>query len=140
MSLLSRFIARIPMPIIKYLQAIRIPPEKRRLVMAIVIGAIATLLSIIIGTALLNNGISGGQRVTATDNAPVIQRVIIPPEELFLPDEPDFVPGVLLDREQRSMWTADDAAPYWHDPLRSGEQEWRDRIERTLNEIMENVP
>jgi len=64
----------------------------------------------------------------------------IPAEDLFLPDEPDFVPGVILEREKRKQWTADDAMPWWQDPLKDGEQEWRDIIEKTVDEIMEGVP
>jgi hypothetical protein len=66
--------------------------------------------------------------------------VLIPPEELFLPDEPDFVPGVLLEREKRSVWTAEDMAPYWQDPLKNGEERWRDSLEAAVDELMERVP
>jgi hypothetical protein len=54
--------------------------------------------------------------------------------------EPDFVPGVILEREKRTQWTADDAASWWQDPLKDGEQEWRDQIEKTVDTIMESVP
>ena len=64
----------------------------------------------------------------------------IPPQELFLPDEPDFVPGVLLDRERRSIWTEQDASAFWQDPLRHGEEQWREKIETVIDEILENVP
>jgi hypothetical protein len=64
----------------------------------------------------------------------------IPAEDLFLPDEPDFVPGVILEREKRTQWTTDDAMPWWQDPLKNGEQEWRDQIEKTVDAIMESVP
>jgi hypothetical protein len=47
----------------------------------------------------------------------------IPAEELFLPDEPDFLPGTLLERERRTSWTEQDAVEYWQDPLRSGEEQ-----------------
>ena len=117
-----------------------IPLSKRRMVLAIALGAFALFLLIIIGASLVSNDTSGEQRVSVTENVPTPQRIIIQPDELFLPDEPDFIPGVLLEREQRSIWTSEDAAPYWQDPLRSGEQVWRNQIERTINEIMENVP
>ena len=64
----------------------------------------------------------------------------IPPQELFLPDEPDFVPGVLLDRERRSSWTEQDAEVFWQDPLRYGEEQWREKIETVIDEFLENVP
>jgi hypothetical protein len=64
----------------------------------------------------------------------------IPPEELFLPGEPDFLPGVIPQREQRKVWTAEDAEPYWYNPLERGEEEWRNRIRGTLDEFLEHVP
>jgi len=66
--------------------------------------------------------------------------VPIPPEELFLPDEPDYVPGVLLEREQRAKWTDEDASEYWQDPLKYGEEQWREKIEASIDDFMEQVP
>jgi hypothetical protein len=64
----------------------------------------------------------------------------IPPEELFLPEEPDFLPGVILEREQRDAWTAEDAEPYWYNPLEQGEEEWRERVEQVIDGLLERVP
>ncbi|MCL2266579.1 MAG: hypothetical protein FWC17_02285 [Treponema sp.] len=64
----------------------------------------------------------------------------IPVEELFLPDEPDFIPGVLLERDRRQSWTEDDVAEFWQDPLRFGEEQWRVSIESAADEILERVP
>jgi len=64
----------------------------------------------------------------------------IPVEELFLPDEPDFIPGVMQERERRQSWTEDDAAGLWQDPLRFGEEKWRENIEAAVNELLERVP
>jgi len=66
--------------------------------------------------------------------------VVIPADELFLPEEPDFLPGVLLDRERRSSWNEQDASEYWQDPLREGEEKWRDNIEAAIDELLERVP
>jgi hypothetical protein len=71
---------------------------------------------------------------------PAAERIVIPPEELFLPEEPDFVPGILLERERRTSWTAADAEPHWQDPLRNGEEQWRDQAEAIIDELMERVP
>jgi hypothetical protein len=114
------------------------PPQKRRLVMITAAVILAILMLIFILTKLPNGDKTGVQ------NAPVpvpleARPGIIPPEDLFLPDEPDFIPGVMPEREQRETWTADDAAPFWTDPLKNGEQQWRDRIEETIDKIMENV-
>jgi hypothetical protein len=64
----------------------------------------------------------------------------ISPDELFLPDEPDFLPGVILEREQRDSWTVEDAEPYWYNPLEQGEEAWRERVEQVIDELLERVP
>jgi hypothetical protein len=64
----------------------------------------------------------------------------IPPEELFLPEEPDFLPGVLLDRERRESWTGEDAGPFWTDPREDSPGLWRDRIETTIDDMLKGVP
>jgi hypothetical protein len=66
--------------------------------------------------------------------------VAIPAENLFLPDEPDFIPGVLLERERLSRWTEEGAAGYWQNPLVSGEEQWRRKIEITIYEFLEHIP
>jgi hypothetical protein len=69
-----------------------------------------------------------------------ITRIVIPADEIFLPDEPDFVPGVILEREQRIVWTEEDAASYWQDPLKHGEEQWRNKIETAIDTFLERVP
>ncbi|MCL1930496.1 MAG: hypothetical protein FWF55_01670 [Treponema sp.] len=115
----------------------KVPPEKRRLVLTASLGFCAVFALALAGASLAKGGDKGREGASA---APLVRQGTIPADDLFLPDEPDFVPGVLLEREQRAQWTADDAAPLWQDPLRNGEEPWRDRIERTIDEIMESVP
>jgi len=84
--------------------------------------------------------LSGGREQSPPVAASVPSaQFIIPPDELFLPEEPDFLPGVLT-QERRAVWTTQDAMPWWQDPLRGGEQVWRDLIEKTVDDIMESVP
>ena len=64
----------------------------------------------------------------------------IPAGELFLPDEPDFIPGVLLERGRRTIWTEEDAAEHWQDPLRLGEEQWREKIEAAVDNLLERIP
>ena len=75
---------------------------------------------------------AGPQRLSI--NSPV------PAEDLYLPDEPDFIPGVILDREQRSHWTEQDVSEFWQDPLRSGEEAWREKVETVIDKILERIP
>jgi hypothetical protein len=115
----------------------RLPPEKRRLALIATMGGSAVLVLIL--------AISSAAGKTNEKNVPVAgtalaRQGIIPAEELFLPDEPDFVPGVMLGREQRAAWTAGDAETLWQDPLKNGEEPWRNRIEEAIDAIMESVP
>jgi hypothetical protein len=63
----------------------------------------------------------------------------IPMDEFFLPGEPDFLPPVLLYREQRKQWTAEDAAPFWTDPS-TLDDDWRNKVENYVDKLLESVP
>jgi hypothetical protein len=117
----------------------RLPPEKRKPVLMVSIGACAVLVLVLAGIPLLTRDKPDERKPAAAGNAPARQG-IIPSDDLFLPDEPDFVPGVMLEREQRTVWTDADAASLWQDPLKNGEEPWRNRVEKTIDEIMESVP
>ncbi|MCL2179637.1 MAG: hypothetical protein FWB83_00770 [Treponema sp.] len=64
----------------------------------------------------------------------------ISPDEIFIPDEPDYLPGVLLERNRRSVWTEEDASVFWQDPLVNGEEPWREKIEAVIDEFLERIP
>jgi len=64
----------------------------------------------------------------------------IPAEELFLPDEPDYIPGVLLNRDRRANWTEENAMEFWQDPLKNGEEQWREKIESSIDNYLERIP
>jgi len=119
----------------------KVPPEKRKPVLMISAGACVVLVLVFAGIPLLTRDKPDERKsaASAAGNTPVKQG-IIPPDELFLPNEPDFIPGVMLEREQRTEWTTADAAPLWQDPLKNGEEPWRNHIEKTIDEIMESVP
>jgi len=61
-------------------------------------------------------------------------------EDFFLPYEPDFVPGILLEREPRDVWTEEDVRPFWTDPMEGNEEVWRKRIESGVDTILEHIP
>jgi hypothetical protein len=63
-----------------------------------------------------------------------------PQEEFFLPDEPDFLPEVLLEQEPRPWWTAEDVRPFWRDPMDEDPEMWRKRIEMAIDELLKGVP
>jgi hypothetical protein len=81
---------------------------------------------------------AGENRSLETERTKI--NLAIPAEEFFLPDEPDFLPETLLERERRTSWTEQDAAEYWQDPLRSGEEQWREKIETAIDEFLERIP
>ena len=109
---------------------------KERLILGCAAAVVVAL--VLIGLVAMISRSRDKNRITPVLSVP--ERSLIPPTDLFLPEEPDFVPGVLLERERRTAWTAEDAAAYWQDPLRNGEEPWRQHIEKTIDELMERVP
>ena len=108
--------------------------QKRRLVL-ICTAAFAVLLTFSVIMSMVNRA---GKKIPSGPERTKI-RVVIPAEELFLPEEPDFLPGVLLDRDRRTSWSEEDALEYWQDPLRAGEEQWREKIETAIDELLERV-
>jgi hypothetical protein len=107
--------------------------------------ALVILLGVLITALVSSNTGPGAERGrepprNSGDLKGLTRDAPIPPEELFLPDEPDFLPGVIPEREGRDLWTAEDAEPFWYNPLEGGEEEWRNRIRAVLDEFLEHVP
>jgi len=107
--------------------------QKRRFILALtIVFSIILTLSVILPMIKRNKAIpSGPERINIISP--------IPAGELFLPDEPDFIPSVLLERERRTIWTEDDAAEHWQNPLLIGEEQWRERIETAIDALLERV-
>ena len=109
--------------------------QKHQLAIALTI-AFSLILTLSVLLPLWTHGRENG--------SPAPQRISIispiPPQELFYPEEPDYVPAVILGREQRSVWEAEDAAEYWQDPLMFGEEKWRERIEKAIDDLLERIP
>ena len=73
-----------------------------------------------------------------TDLFSVASGLSIPAEEFFFPSEPDFLPGFLPEREPRRFWSLEDIRQYWKNPGNS--DWWMEKIESTVDSIMEGVP
>lgn len=61
-------------------------------------------------------------------------------EELFIPDEPDFLPKVIFEEPKRKSWDSDEAASFWTDPSDYPDNEWKDRITESLDGLLERIP
>jgi len=111
--------------------SIQFTGEKKRLMFFAVGGLAALLLVLVIAAAALS---SQGPR----ERAPELSIHAIPPEELFIPAEPDFVPDFLLEREPRHFWSIEDIRPYWRTP--ANPDFWQEVVRSAVDELMENVP
>jgi len=109
--------------------------QKRNMVL-ICTGAFSIILTIAVLISI--QGAGGKKPLKGPERFDIISP--IPPEDFFLPDEPDFVPEVILERERRTSWSEQDAAEHWRNPLENGEEQWRDKIEAAINEYLERVP
>jgi hypothetical protein len=108
---------------------------------AIQISAAACLGLLVITLIVITVSLTMNQRVEEDQRiSDAFRSLEIPPEDLFLAGEPDFLPDVLLEREPRLFWTAGDVRPYWTDPLDGGAQPFLDTIEGVIDDLMERVP
>ena len=113
--------------------------QKRRLIL-VCTGVFSLLLILSVILPLINDHRETQRRAELAEPGRVIINLPIPAGEFFLPDEPDFVPGVILQRDRRTNWTEKDAAEFWQDPLRFGEEQWRENIETAIDEFLERIP
>lgn len=117
---------------------------KRRKTIMAVFGALAAILCLLL---LVSRFQQSNERKTGTTHLGVVQNAArtvinkpsIPAEEIFLADEPDFLPKVLLEKDPRK-WSAEDARVFWTNPLENERINWRETITNVVNEIMEKVP
>jgi len=97
------------------LTEIRAKLLKRPLLFAAVVVVLAALVLLCIMTVLIQFGIIAprGSKKTEVQPSSFNTAHAIPPEALFIPDEPDFVPPFLVEREVRGSWSLDEIRPYW---------------------------
>jgi hypothetical protein len=88
----------------------------------------------------MNYSNAAAGRAAARELGDTFKPLAVPPEDLFLPGEPDFLPEVLLEKERQGVWTAEDAKPFWRDPLQDNPELWRGRMETVIDRLMERVP
>jgi hypothetical protein len=110
----------------------RIPREKQKPLLLCFGGIVILLISLTVITMASGGRGEGVVRETV--------ELAIPPEDLFFPGEPDFVPSLLLEREPRGFWTPDDIAPFWEDPGNLGRDQWLREMELVIDKLMEDVP
>ncbi|MDR2601184.1 MAG: hypothetical protein LBC53_01840 [Spirochaetaceae bacterium] len=61
--------------------------------------------------------------------------------EIFILEEPDFLPKALLKREPSAVWTSEKAQEYWIDPsLETDKEVLLNNVEKSIDKLLENVP
>ncbi|MDR1363034.1 MAG: hypothetical protein LBJ35_03170 [Spirochaetaceae bacterium] len=61
-------------------------------------------------------------------------------KDLFIPDKPDFLPPVMLERRQKEFWTSDDALEFWTAPSDFPDEFWRNKLSESIDHILEPLP
>ncbi|MDR1047587.1 MAG: hypothetical protein LBL64_07415 [Treponema sp.] len=102
------------------------------------LGAAALLLIVLLIVFAFAPGKAAGEQ--AASMADVFPDALIQAQDLFLPDEPDFLPSLIPERERRETWTGEDAGEFWYDPLRHDERLWRERAGQTVDRLLESIP
>ncbi|HCM25649.1 MAG: hypothetical protein A2Z99_15945 [Treponema sp. GWB1_62_6] len=85
-------------------------------------------------------GAGTARALSARDLSAEFASLPVPDDEFFLPPEPDFLPPVVLSRERRSVWTAEDAAPFWTDPATLDLTRLAADASALVDAIMERTP
>jgi len=119
-SLTNRFLGRLP--------------KEKKIPVLICLGGLAAILVILIITSIAA-GIGGTKRSAASNTAISLH---IPPDEFFIPSEPDFVPDFLLGREPRQSWSVETIRPFWRSP--GNHDLWRGEIKTAVELLLEAVP
>jgi hypothetical protein len=114
--------------------------HRRAVLFSLVAFLLLVLLALIGVLLMMNYSNAAAGRAAARELSDTFKPLAVPPEDLFLPGEPDFLPEVLLEKERQSTWTAEDAKPFWKDPLQDNPELWRERMETVIDRLMERVP
>ncbi|QQO10665.1 hypothetical protein [Breznakiella homolactica] len=101
-------------------------------------GLCILIFSLILMLVVLNNGRNSRQE-EARGLADRFGPMPVNQDDLFWPDEPDFIPGVELDRIPRRFPQGDTDIPYWTDPGKNSDL-WSERIGSAVDELMEKIP
>jgi len=134
LSSIKEIFLLIPQKILNLLE--NMLSEKRR-VFFVAIGALFTFLLVIILISV-NTSSGQGDGRGGVNAAERLVTISIPHDELFFPDEPDFVPDFLLEREPRLIWTMEDIRPYWRVP--GNYDFWRNELRSEVDLLMDGVP
>ncbi|MDR1390463.1 MAG: hypothetical protein LBJ31_10870 [Treponema sp.] len=99
--------------------------------------AVLALCMALAALLLIYTMVKPGNREAAGDTGSEARFV---QEDFFLPDEPDFVPEVLLEKDPKNTWTEEDTRPFWTDPMEGNAEAWRRRIDEEIDKMLEPVP
>ncbi|MDR0683917.1 MAG: hypothetical protein LBF83_02165 [Spirochaetaceae bacterium] len=64
----------------------------------------------------------------------------VAPEDFFIPEEPDFLPSVMLEREQKKTWSVEDAAEFWTPPSQFPREFWLEEVSNSIDRLLEPLP
>jgi hypothetical protein len=101
-------------------------------------GALFVVFALLIVLAVVRNLPQKAPPRPAAEDA--FRQLTVSPDDFFMPDEPDFVPGVILGREPRDGWSEEDARPFWTDPMDEDADEWKRRVESGMDALLERIP
>jgi hypothetical protein len=114
-----------------------IPPK----ILYIGAGTVILLLLCFLALVWAVNRGAGSDQAAAEALAGSFADLAIPPDELFWPSEPDFVPPVQLNRLPRgTLENTEKDIPYWIDPGEEYADRWREHIGSAVDELMEKAP
>ena len=110
--------------------------------MAVLAGAGGLLVSLIIILLLLlvNNGTNKGNTANVRALSEAFTAEPIPRKELFIEEEPDFLPKVLYYQPPQSAWDAEFVSQFWQPLDDKTIQDLRKGAENRVRALLEAIP
>ncbi|MDR3356434.1 MAG: hypothetical protein LBO04_04520 [Spirochaetaceae bacterium] len=120
---------------LKAMEKLRLPKKTRLPVVCAIVLIVAVPIVIAVTAKVL---LAAAGKKNAADN--VFSFDPIAPEDFFLPEEPDFLPPVMLEQEQKKAWSVEDAAEFWTAPSGFSAEFWREEVSDSIDRLLEPLP
>lgn len=103
--------------------------------MGLIMLILVLLITLLVKSREKQNNLEAGQGLSAAFTTEPIKR-----NELFLEDEPDFVPKFLYYREPQTSWTPEFVSRFWQTLDDKTIQDLQQAADNKMNRLLEAIP
>jgi hypothetical protein len=110
-----------------------------RKIVPFLIAALVIVLVVPIVMLFFANRQKTEEAATQAQKRTMFTGLSIPKEDLYLPDEPDYLPPAVI-RERERSWSPEKAGEWWTNPANIGDDRMIERVRDDVNAILDKVP